>query len=79
MEINFEQQQQPEATTILNLPAELILQICSYDIMSTADILNLAISHSTLNNCLFDKNTSSLWKVKYAQKYFTIVLFVDYI
>jgi len=71
MEMNVEQQQQKphEATTILNLPAELIVQICSYDVMDTADILNLATSHSMLNDCLFGRKNSSLWKTKYTQKY----------
>lgn len=59
---------QHEITTILDLPTELIENICSRDVITLADIYNLAICHSKLNNSLFHEQNSVLWKSKYIQK-----------
>jgi len=64
-------QKQPHgATTVLDLPYEVIMHICSHNALTTTDIYNLAMSHSKLNDCLFGEQNSSLWKAKYEQKYF---------
>jgi len=64
-------QEQPHgATTFLDLPYEVIMYICSDNALTTTDIYNLAMSHPKLNNSLFGKQNSSLWKAKYEQKYF---------
>ncbi|VVC45786.1 Hypothetical protein CINCED_3A017139 [Cinara cedri] len=55
--------------TILDLPTELIVNICSCDVIKLTDIFNLAICHSKLNNSLFHEQNSVLWKSKYIQKY----------
>jgi len=55
--------------SILDLPAEVISQICSYSGVSLIDILNLAVSHRKLNASLFLEKNSALWKTKYRQKY----------
>lgn len=65
------------ATTILDLPIELIEQICCYDSLKLIDVFNLAVSHPKLNNCLLGEPNSCLWKSKFIQKY-TIPLFFTF-
>ncbi|VVC36172.1 Protein SirB1, N-terminal [Cinara cedri] len=61
--------QQHEITTIVDLPTELIVNICSFRIIRLTDIFNLATCHSKLNNSLFHEQNSVFWKSKYIQKF----------
>jgi len=69
-------QQESKVIGILDLPSEVIMHICSYDALGTTDIFNLAVSHPTLNEYIFNEDNSNFWKDKYTQKYFIFVLFV---